>query len=58
MLSNFYICEREVAQYDCYDKYYTKEQQTKELVKMYNKENNNVISLDDYSEIMNKAIFP
>lgn len=40
------------------DKYYTKEQQTKELVKMYNKENNNVISLDDYSEIMNKAIFP
>lgn len=38
--------------------YYTKEKQREELVKMYNKENNNVIRLEDYSEIMKKAIFP
>ncbi len=40
------------------DKFYTKEEQTKELVKMYNKENNNVISLEDYRHLMDKAIYP
>ncbi len=43
---------------DNLNNFYTKKQQTEELVKMYNKENNNVISLEDYRHLMDKAIYP
>ena len=49
---------REDINLDNLNNFYTKKQQTEELVKMYNKENNNVISLEDYRHLMDKAIYP
>lgn len=50
--------KNEINSYNSFNFFYTKEKQTEELVKMYNKENNNVISLEEYRKFMDKAIYP
>lgn len=38
--------------------FFTKQEQKEALVKLYNKENKNVISLKEYQDVMEKAIYP